>query len=79
MLEFRTVSVTVTPVYLQVEVPVPELDDSVAADELEDLEDSSTISREDDPLWILFNTVRQWKNSLGQSLAEPFLKLPSRR
>ena len=64
---------------IQVDTPLPEPATPSQNDEVEDMEDSSTLSREDDPLWILFNTIRHWKNSLGQSLAEPFLKLPSRR
>ena len=34
---------------------------------------------EDDPLWILYKTIKLHKNSLGQRICEPFLRMPNRR
>ena len=33
----------------------------------------------DDPLWALFSFIRYYKTNSGNSLAEPFLSLPSKR
>lgn len=34
---------------------------------------------ESSDLWVLFNTVRNYKTSLGQLMSDPFLRLPSKR
>ncbi|XP_074645019.1 protein polybromo-1-like isoform X2 [Tubulanus polymorphus] len=41
--------------------------------------ESSMYEGDDGPLWALYNTVKNYKNSMGQTLSEPFMKLPSRR
>ena len=50
--------------------------------DLEDLDsgtEASATESEEDPLWVLYRTVKSQKNSLNQRISEPFLRLPSRR
>ncbi|XP_013402941.2 protein polybromo-1-like [Lingula anatina] len=42
-------------------------------------EEGSVTEPEETVQWVLFNAVKNAKNSLGQGLADPFLKLPNRR
>lgn len=41
--------------------------------------EGSVAEGEDNVQWMLYNSVKNLKNSLGQSLSEPFMKLPSKR
>jgi len=41
--------------------------------------DGSESSEEPSELWSLFKTVRSYTTNLGLCLAEPFLRLPSKR
>ena len=42
-------------------------------------EGSVITDTEDNPQWILFNTIRQYRNSYGQQISDPFMKLPNKR
>ena len=41
--------------------------------------EGSVAEPEENVQWMLYNAVKEHKNSLGQNLSDPFLKLPSRR
>ena len=41
--------------------------------------EGSVVESEDSVLWSLYNSIKNYKNSLGQALSEPFMRLPSKR
>uniref|UniRef100_A0A0B7AIS6 Protein polybromo-1 n=1 Tax=Arion vulgaris TaxID=1028688 RepID=A0A0B7AIS6_9EUPU len=42
-------------------------------------EDGGNELVEDDPQWILYNHIKNYTNSKGETLSDPFLKLPSKK
>jgi hypothetical protein len=49
---------------------------------MEGLEDDTTMGDEtdtDNPLWVMYHAVKNYKNAFGQRLSEPFIRLPNRR
>ena len=47
--------------------------------ESEESEEDDTAEVADDPMWVLYNKVRQYETPAGIRLAEPFMTLPSKR
>lgn len=45
----------------------------------EDSGAETVMSEEENPMWHLFNAVKNYTSSDGLKIIEPFLKLPSRR
>ena len=54
---------------------LPSADDENVSSSESDEEDA----KDENPLWILYNSVRQYKDNTGYRLSEPFLKLPNKR
>lgn len=58
----------------------PPIDDNVSQSEAgEESGADDSIMGDEDPFWALFNSVRWYKNTLGQLMSEPFIKLPNKR
>lgn len=62
--------------------PSEEEDETASSSQFEidsEAEGGSNDLVEDDPQWILYNHIKSYTDSNGETLSDPFIKLPSKK